>query len=139
MNEKANNTDNFKRVVSPESLNEYIRVSNPGVWLLLTAVIALLLGALVWGIFGTMESTLSTVVSVEAGNISCYVNDSDISELKIGMTVKTEGFEGVLSDIAGKTELGYLCIISSDSTPEDGIYSGKIVLKEISPLSFVTN
>ena len=37
---------NLKKVNSPESLNDYVRVSNPGVWLLLAAVIALLAGAL---------------------------------------------------------------------------------------------
>ena len=32
------------KVSSPEQLNDYIRVSNPGVWIALTAVIVLLFG-----------------------------------------------------------------------------------------------
>lgn len=37
------------RISSPERLNDYIKVSNPGVWLILAAVAALLAAAVVWG------------------------------------------------------------------------------------------
>ena len=37
------------RVSSPEELNDYIRVTTPGVWLIL------LLGMLVWSIFGMVD------------------------------------------------------------------------------------
>ena len=40
------------RVSSPEQLNDYIRISNPSVWMVLAAVIVLLAGVCVWGIFG---------------------------------------------------------------------------------------
>ena len=41
---------NLKRISSPESLNDYVKISNPGIWVLLVAVIVLLVGFLVWGI-----------------------------------------------------------------------------------------
>ena len=44
--------ENLKKVSSPDRLNDYIRVTNPSVWLLLAAIIVLLAGACVWGIFG---------------------------------------------------------------------------------------
>ncbi len=34
----------IERISSPEQLNEYVRVSSPGVWMVLTAVIVLLAG-----------------------------------------------------------------------------------------------
>ena len=37
-----------ERVASPEQLNDYVRVANPGVWLALAAVLALLVGACIW-------------------------------------------------------------------------------------------
>ena len=43
------------RVSSPEELNDYIRVTTPGVWLVLLATVILLLGMLVWSIFGTVD------------------------------------------------------------------------------------
>ncbi len=42
----------LERVQSPEQLNDYIKVTTPRVWLVLIAVILLLLGVIVWGIFG---------------------------------------------------------------------------------------
>ena len=33
------------RISSPEQLNDYIRVANPGIWMILAAVIILLAGA----------------------------------------------------------------------------------------------
>ncbi len=37
----------IERVSSPEQLNDYIKVSNPGVWMILAAIIALLIGVCV--------------------------------------------------------------------------------------------
>ncbi len=49
----------LERVQSPEQLNDYIKVTTPRVWLVLIAVILLLLGVIVWGIFGrvTVQTT----------------------------------------------------------------------------------
>lgn len=41
----------LNRVKSPEDLNDYIRVANPGVWLVLVAVVILLAGVCIWGLF----------------------------------------------------------------------------------------
>ena len=49
------------RISSPEQLNAYIRVSTPSVWLLLTAIVILLIGVCVWGVWGHMDTTLPVV------------------------------------------------------------------------------
>ena len=41
----------LEAVESPESLNDYMQVTSPAVWLVLAAVIALLAGAVLCGIF----------------------------------------------------------------------------------------
>ena len=46
----------IERVTSPEQLNDYIRVSNPGVWMVLAAVVILLAGVCVWGVFGRLDT-----------------------------------------------------------------------------------
>ena len=46
-----------ERISSPEQLNDYIHVTTPSIWLVLLALIILLAGMLVWGIFGTVEIT----------------------------------------------------------------------------------
>jgi hypothetical protein len=39
----------LERISSPERLNDYIKVSNPSVWLILAAVAVLLIAAVIWG------------------------------------------------------------------------------------------
>ena len=43
------------RVSTPEQLNDYIRVSSPGVWILLAALLLLLAGFIIWSIFGRLD------------------------------------------------------------------------------------
>ena len=43
------------KMSSPEELQDYIHVSTISAWTVLTAIIILLVGALVWGIFGEIE------------------------------------------------------------------------------------
>ena len=38
----------MEKISSPEQMNDYIRVSNPRVWMILAAVIVLLAGVCVW-------------------------------------------------------------------------------------------
>jgi len=52
MNESIFRKDSLDKVSSPEKLDDYIRVTTPSVWITLIAIVLLLTGALVWGIFG---------------------------------------------------------------------------------------
>ncbi|MCR4907676.1 MAG: hypothetical protein K5985_02530 [Lachnospiraceae bacterium] len=61
---------NLQRISSPEQLNDYIRVSTPALWILLVAITLLLIGALVWASFGTLDvhtssDTVETVHPME--------------------------------------------------------------------------
>ena len=47
MSEEIFRKKNLDKIKSPENLNDYLRVSNPGVWMLLAAVIVLLIGAVI--------------------------------------------------------------------------------------------
>ncbi len=59
MKESLFRKKNLERISSPEQLNDYIRVSTPAIWILLVAVIILLLGALVWATFGSLDVNLA--------------------------------------------------------------------------------
>ena len=67
MNESLFRKKSIKKISSPEQLDDYIRVSNPGVWMLLSCVIILLIGMCVWGIFGKLETSVSTVAICNNG------------------------------------------------------------------------
>ncbi len=44
------------KVSSPESLNDYIKVTTPSVWIVLIALVVLLCGILAWSVFGRVET-----------------------------------------------------------------------------------
>lgn len=68
MDTKLFRKSSIDRVTSPEQLNEYIKVVRPGVWVLLAAIIVLLLGFVLWGIFGTVE------IRSDAGTQTEYIH-----------------------------------------------------------------
>lgn len=139
MNDEIFRKKSLDKVKSPENLDDYIHVSNPGVWLLLISIIVLLAGACVWGIFGHIDSTIPSTVYVEDGTVICYIADQDISSVHEGMTVRFDEFEAVITEIGKKDEPGYVCILESDQMILDGFYEGKIIIKSVKPLSFVLN
>lgn len=64
------------RVSSPEQLNDYVRVSNPGVWTILLAVTVLLIGVCVWGIFGHLDTQIKTAGVCEKVIFTCRVEEN---------------------------------------------------------------
>ena len=139
MNEQIFRKKSLDKIKSPESLDDYIRVANPGVWLLLVSVVILLAGACVWGIFGQIDSTVPAAVCVENGAAVCYIGEEDISSVKVGLTVKLADTEAVITHIGEKGEAGFVCTLSPELTLPDGYYEGKVVIKSYRPLSFVLN
>lgn len=124
------------KIKSPENLNDYVRVANPGVWLLLAAIIILLAGACIWGIFGRMESTIPTVVVVEQDHITCALHAEDLSAVTPGMAVRLAAAEGTVASLS--PEEGS-CTVVLDRVLADGSYAAEIVTESIHPLSFVFN
>ena len=43
-----------ERISSPEKLNDYIHVTSPSIWIALLGVICILVGAIVWAVFGNI-------------------------------------------------------------------------------------
>ena len=45
------------RIASPEQLTDYLRVTNPGIWVILVAVILLLAGVFAWSMIARLLSS----------------------------------------------------------------------------------
>ena len=73
MSEEIFRKKSLDKVKSPENLDDYIRVSSPGVWLLLISIVVLLIGVCVWSISGRIDSTVPVTVQVKNGTAVCYV------------------------------------------------------------------
>ena len=75
------------RVSSPEQLNEYIRVANPSIWVVMAAIIILLVGICVWGVMGRLDTTLPVAAVAQEGVLTVYIQDAQIEQVHSGMTV----------------------------------------------------
>lgn len=62
------------RVTGPESLNDYIRVTSPSVWIALLALVVLLVGLLAWSVFGRIEVIDENGGVKEVAPISYVIN-----------------------------------------------------------------
>ena len=120
-------------IKSPDQLNDYVRVANPGVWLILCAVVVLLVGFCVWGIFGQIKTIVPAQITVDGGKIICAV-DGDIDKIEVGMTVEAGDTNGVVKLVDTESDL-----VEIDISLSDGVYEGEIVTESIAPLSFVFN
>lgn len=139
MNEEIFRQKSLTRIKSPENLDDYIRVSNPSVWLLLITVIILLIGACVWGVYGRIDSTVRTSIYAENGIAVCYIADKDISSVKKGMTVSFNNLKAIIAEIGQKETKGYACSLQAEPSIPDGVYEGKIVTSSVKPLYFILN
>ncbi len=76
--------ESLDRVASPEKLNDYIRVSSPGVWLMLAALIVIVVCVAVWGFTGTLPVTLTLNGVTEDGAVACFVPVEDLKNDILG-------------------------------------------------------
>ncbi|MBQ0066293.1 MAG: hypothetical protein KBT48_11070 [Firmicutes bacterium] len=147
----------LERIESPESLDQYLRVTTPGTWAFLISLIIFLVGIVFWGSFGTLTSTIQTAVISRENQTYCLVPENSISqviedrkiqindkeyELKPGtinpLTISEEVDQ--YTRAAGNLKIGDVVYpVSVDAKLEDGIYSGTIVTETIHPIQLLTN
>lgn len=62
----------LERISSPERLNEYIKITNPGVWGMLLACLALLVGVGLWGVYGNIADSVNAkgIIFPQSGTTS---------------------------------------------------------------------
>ena len=121
------------RIAAPDQLTDYLRVTNPGVWALLTAVILLLAGIFAWSMVGVLETTADAVVIVEGETASIAAAGQE--KIEEGMPLRIAGEEykivSVRADEYGRT-VGYAQV----DLP-DGTYEGKVVTQKMRPIAFL--
>ena len=139
MGEEIFRKKSIDRIKSPEALDDYVRVSNPGVWLLLAAVIALLVGAFIWSAFGRIDSVVPGKAIVIDGKVICYIDEERADEIELGMPVKIGESSGIVRNIDTYSDREDTCRIIAEVDVPDGQYEAEIVTESISPMSFIFN
>lgn len=157
MNKQIFRKKSIAKVSSPEQLDQYIRVANPGVWAILIAVVILLAGVVAWGYFGHLDTTLSTAVVANEGEGVIYVKEADASKISAGMLVRVDGREYTITDISKEPvrvdssfsdyalhaaqliEGEWVYAVKIDGKFNTGVHKAEIVVETISPISFILN
>lgn len=146
------------KLSSPEELNSYIKVTNPGVWIILISIIVLLIGVCVWGFFGKLETKLSTVCIVNDNATTCYVKDDNIPKISLDKRVYIEDKEYQITSISkdpisvseeqfneyalyvGDLTVGeWVYEVDLNANLVSGVYKAQIVVDSVSPFYFIFN
>ena len=121
------------RITSPEQLTDYLRVTNPGIWVVLTAVILILAGIIAWSMAGTLET--QSAVSVVVTDHTARIIPSGAAELEEGMPLRVSGQEFLIA-FAEKDEFGRSVGTAEVGLP-DGTYEGTVITETVHPISFL--
>ncbi len=147
----------IERVSSPEQLNDYIRVTTPGIWITLAAVVVLLAGFLVWSVVGSLETKVDAAAVSDSGTVTCYVREAKIADIAQGdcvrigdgeYTVQAISSEPVAVDdsfsdyalhVGNLTTGEWVYPVTLDGSLPDGVYASSVITDSVSPISFLFN
>ncbi len=127
--------ESLQRIQSPEQLTDYLKVTSPGTWMVLIAVIVLLIGILAWGTVGKLDTVADGKAVVMNGTALIYLTDNGKGEPAEGMTVRFDDSEYKISSIQFD-DYGRRIAVADVSIP-DGKYDIQVVTESVSPISFL--
>ena len=148
----------LERVSSPEQLNDYIRVVNVGIWVILGALLALILGAVIWCSVITLETdSVDAAAVVKNGEVCLYFCADSREQVKAGMDLNIGQSEFIMPDVEIKsvklfhqTDSAIMELLGTDGTGyvycaefwadiPNGVYPAGIVTSDISPFELLFN
>jgi hypothetical protein len=140
MNENNNlfREKSMERLASPEQLNDYLRVTNPSTWIVMTSVIILLVSLILWSSFAVIESYVSGTGKAENGVLSITFEDQKAAGIvEEGMTVSVGEVHTVVSSV-GRDEHGQIIAAANAGVP-DGIYDVKVGYRRTKIIQLLIN
>ncbi len=125
----------MNRISSPEDLTGYLRVTNPGMWIVLAAVIVLLAGIFAWSAVGTLETTVDAAVIVQDHTAQIVASGQSAYELEAGMPLRIASQEFVIASV-DCDEYGRTTAYAEVQLP-DGSYDAAVVVEQTRPIEFL--
>ena len=128
MEESIFRKKSMDRITSPEALGDYLRVTNPTVWLIMISIILLLAGFLIWSTMASFSSFATGTALVKDGSmLVTFDNEQVAKSVKDGMTVVAGGTE---SRVSVGTDADGRIFASAPTTLADGSYPAKVIYKQ---------
>lgn len=128
----------LERIQSPEQLNDYLRVTNPSVWVILAAVALILAGALIWGSFAYIDSFVTGTAEVKDGVMTVTFEDEALAKnVKAGMNVAAGDTVSAIASV-GRASDGSL-FAQAQTALADGSYQVKVSYRQTQVLDLLFN
>ena len=130
-----------ERIASPEQLQDYMRVTTPGTWMVLAAVILLLAGLIISSALVNVESTIPGQATVEEDGLLLQIELplSQKSLVSPGMVVRVADREAKVDMIfQAENALQVLAELPEDGEKlAPGTHDVEIVTETVTPISFL--
>ena len=127
-----------KRITSPDQLNDYLKVTNPKIWVLLAAIALLIIGLLLWSGFTTIESYATGRAIADDGELTVLFDDANkASKVQAGMEMEVGDVKTEVLTI-GADEDGNL-VASAHANIPDGSYEVRVGYKTTQVISMLLN
>ncbi|MBQ9004692.1 MAG: hypothetical protein IJ087_22885 [Eggerthellaceae bacterium] len=131
-------TQNARRMSSPEQLDDYLKVTNPKIWVLLVAIVLLLVGLLLWGGFTTVESYATGTARAVGGELTVTFDDpAKASKVQTGMDMEVGDVRTEVLTV-GTDERGGL-VASAHANIPDGSYDVRVGYNATQVISMLLN
>lgn len=152
----------MEQISSPENLNDYIKVTNPGIWIVIVVAILFLVSLCVWCVIGIIDITVDIRGYSDGGDIYCYLSDEDISLVAVGMDVKSgekrgrvkqvsqipDDYSTMAERLGGENIVHALCIADDEwrylvvvegFSGDEGVVDISIVTERINPIRYLSD
>lgn len=130
-----------ERISAPEQLQDYMRVTTPGVWMVLAAVILLLAGLIVSSALVSVESRIQgqAVVEEDGRMLDIMLPLSQKSLVTPGMVVRVADREAKVDFVfQAEDEVDVIATLPEDSAKlAVGTYDAEIITETVRPISFL--
>ena len=123
----------LERISSPDQLTDYLCVTNPGIWVILVAVILLLAGVFARSMVGTLETKAE--VKIVVSDHTAQIIPLGSETLSDGMPLRVSGQEVRIA--SSQTDEYGRSVGVSEVNPPDGTYDGTVVIEAVHPISFL--
>ena len=129
----------LERISSPEQLHDYMRVTSPKLWMILTAVIVLIGGFIVAAC--TFTLVVVTEGKDETPSIVFSLPLNEKESIDVGMEVRFGSYTGQIDSLYQDAQnVNAKVVLEKDSeTPAAGTYDGQVVIEKVTPISFLLN
>ncbi len=122
-----------EQMSSPDHITDYLRVTRPHMWIILSVALLLLIGMIVWASIGVLDTKVPVTVLVSSGEARIVAPGGET--LSRGMQLNVEEHGGNILYVTAD-EFGRPLAVAKLELP-DGSYKGDVVTGSTNPISFL--